>query len=478
MGSKSGRRAIGILFVVALVVALQNVISFASSVVDHGGYRPHYQGYGIKTPGGRGGTILKVTNLRDSGPGSLRTAMQAIGPRIVVFEVSGTISLSAPILVTSPFLTVAGQTAPSPGITLRYQPVYIQTHDVIVQHLRVRPGDTNQTPGSSSAFYIWGQKEAAYNVVLDHVSLSWATATLLDVIHSWRQVAVLDSLFAYNLNVATTDAGMAALNAFSWEGEVTYARNLFVHNSNRQPWFGAGARASVMNNVVYSSGNSRGDPATQFGFMQMMVAGYAPYDETNAGWNTELVAMSNRFIPSYGTGSGPLAGTHPATRSIDVWLDRHPASLASRMYLSGNVGPHMTLEDQWTGVDFVEAGDRAWLDYGTVPEWHANFDYDLIASGDVVGAVLANAGARPADRDSVDTTAVGHANAGLVGDTAKMGSRIYSQSDMGGWPVLAENKRALKVPANPHRVAPRESFRTNVEVWLEAFARELEAPRQ
>ena len=74
--------------------------------------------------------------------------------------------------------------------------------------------------------------------------------------------------------------------------------------------------------------------------------------------------------------------------------------------------------------------------------------------------------------------AVKNAIAGLAGDTANMGSRITSQSQMGGWPVLAEKRRALQVPANPHKVAPGESFRTNVEVWLETFARDLEGPRQ
>jgi hypothetical protein len=311
------------------------------------------------------------------------------------------------------------------------------------------------------------------------MSFSWATATLLDVIGDWKQVAVLDSMFAFNLRTKDDDTGMAALNAFSWAGEVTYARNLFVHNSNRSPWFGAGARASVINNVAYGSGNSGGDPGSQYGFMQIMIAGYVPYGATNAGWNAEVVAMNNRFIPSYGTGSGMLAGTHSATKSVDVWLDDGPASAATRLYFSGNVGPHMTLEDQWAGVDYIDGvGSRAMIDYGTVPSWHSNFGYDVISPDAVTARVFSNAGARPADRDSVDTLAVKNATAGLTADTANMGSRIKSQSDMGGWPVLAEKRRALQVPANPHRVAPGESFRTNIEVWLEAFAREVEGPRQ
>src|SRR4051794_26115230 len=92
---------------------------------DFGNYRPHYQGDGTDTPGGRGGTIYKVTNLNDSGPGSLRAAMTASGPRFVVFEVSGTIALDSAIFVTSPFMTVAGQTAPSPGVTVRNRPIIV-----------------------------------------------------------------------------------------------------------------------------------------------------------------------------------------------------------------------------------------------------------------------------------------------------------------------------------------------------------------
>jgi hypothetical protein len=479
VGSNPARRAVSILIVVTTVVVLQSLISFASSSVDHGGYRPHYQGYGVTTPGGRGGTIIKVTNLNDSGPGSLRAAMEARGPRIVIFEVSGTISLNSSITLTSPFLTVAGQTAPSPGITVRYAAIRVATHDVVVQHLRVRLGDTFQSPGSSSAFYIWSDEVGnSYNVVLDHMSLSWGTSTLLSVIGRWRQIAVLDSLFAFNLRTNGTETGPGAHAAYWHEGEITYARNLFVHNSHRQPWFGAGARASAINNVMYGNGNSGGDKTTLYGFMQIMLAPYTPYNEIHSSWNTEVVAMNNRFIPSYGTGTGTTTGTHPATKPIDVWLDDNPASVASRLYLSGNVGPHMTLEDQWVGVDFIGSGGRATLDYGTVPAWHANFGHDVIAPGDVTSSVFANAGARPADRDSVDTLAVKNAIAGLFGDTANMGTRITSQSQMGGWPVLAQNHRALRVPANPHGVAPGESFRTNIEVWLEAFARELEAPRR
>src|SRR5205823_2628224 len=108
---------------------------------------PGAMGFGTTTAAGRGGAILRVTNLNDAGAGSLRAALEATGPRAVIFEVGGMIDLSDDIYITSPYLTVAGQTAPSPGITLRYAGLQIQTHDVLVQHLRIRVGDL-VTPSS------------------------------------------------------------------------------------------------------------------------------------------------------------------------------------------------------------------------------------------------------------------------------------------------------------------------------------------
>jgi hypothetical protein len=465
--SRYGSRLIATVFAAGLLIPSMS----AAQSVDHGGYRPHYQGYGVNTPGGRGGAILRVTNVNDSGPGSLRAALEANGPRFVIFETSGTISLSYPIIIDDPYLTVAGQTAPSPGITIRYHPIIVDTHDVVFQHVRVRMGDTAYQPNDSFVFYV---RYNADNVVLDHVSLSWGMATILALSsENWKRVSVLDCLLAYNLNVSGTNTGMAALNAFSWQAEVTYARNLFVHNSNRLPWFGAGVRGSLINNVAYGTGNSSGDPTSQYGFFQIMVANYDFYG-SNGGWNVEAVAMNNRFIGSYGTGSGGNTGTHPATKSVDVWLNPNDASKASRLYLAGNVGPHMTLADQWSGVDFYESGSRATLDYGSEPTWHSSFTFNLISPGNVLPSVLAGAGARPLDRDSVDTMAVRQTTAGAAGDTANMGSRIRSQNDMGGWPTLAVVNRSLQVPASPHAVAAGQSFRTNIEMWLETFAQALE----
>src|SRR5512140_738351 len=102
---------------------------------------PGAEGFGATTPGGRGGKILFVTNLDDSGPGSLRAACEADGPRIVIFRVGGTIALKKPITVRNPFLTIAGQSAPGDGICLRDESLGIATHDVVVRFIRSRLGD-------------------------------------------------------------------------------------------------------------------------------------------------------------------------------------------------------------------------------------------------------------------------------------------------------------------------------------------------
>ena len=108
---------------------------------------PGAVGWAAQTPGGRGGRILRVTNLNASGPGSLREAIEAQGPRIVVFEVGGVIDFGRTVLdIREPYLTIAGQTAPSPGITIIRGGIDIRTHDVILRHLRIRTGVDGQPP--------------------------------------------------------------------------------------------------------------------------------------------------------------------------------------------------------------------------------------------------------------------------------------------------------------------------------------------
>ena len=127
--------------------------------------------------GGRGGKVIEVTSLEDAGPGSLRAAVEAEGPRIVVFRLAGTISLQSSLMITHPFITIAGQTAPGQGITLRdvnsavEALILIETHDVVIRYLTLRAGP----PSPGDAMMIQSSNaHDTYNVVIDHNSMSWA----------------------------------------------------------------------------------------------------------------------------------------------------------------------------------------------------------------------------------------------------------------------------------------------------------------
>lgn len=157
---------------------------------------PSAEGFGARTVGGRGGRVIEVTNLNDSGPGSFREAVAAKGPRTVVFRTGGTITLLSSITVINPYLTIAGQTAPGAGITLKNHPtnerspLSIRTHDVIVRYIRSRPGpaatptstlDGIQTVGPDRLNGTTVGPTNVYNIIIDHCSVSWAVDENLQV---------------------------------------------------------------------------------------------------------------------------------------------------------------------------------------------------------------------------------------------------------------------------------------------------------
>jgi hypothetical protein len=169
---------------------------------------PGAVGWARQTPGGRGGAILKVTNLDAEGPGSLKAALDTPGPRIIVFEVGGVLDLKRTSLdIKEPFVTIAGQTAPSPGITIVRGGIDVRTHDVVLRHLRVRTGADGQKKRSgweADALSTVG----AYNVVVDHCSFSWAIDENMsasgprfkgETEAEWRKGTSHDITFSYNL---------------------------------------------------------------------------------------------------------------------------------------------------------------------------------------------------------------------------------------------------------------------------------------
>jgi hypothetical protein len=433
--------------------------STRTAAPDYGGYRPNYQGYGVMTPGGRGGVVIKVTNLKDDGStGSLRAALvpSTCGPRIIVFETSGTIPLASSLFVTCPFVTLAGQSAPSPGITVRNFGVYFDTHDVVVQHLRFRRGDTN--PDSEDTVYL---RNGVYNIVLDHVSISWGTHGLLDV-NAWtgpqpHDLAVLDTILSEGLkkSSATPGAnvpyGTGMVTMPSQDGTLTLARNLWAHQGNRNPWLASGNRVSGYNNIAYNAAGVANDEG-MLGFLQLIGNGYPD-------WPIELVWIGNVAIPG--------KDTHPDTRPFKIDLSASQTTIGNQVYFADNAGPYLTPTTQWAGVTYHTAATEKSVRIDTIPDWHTTFNYQIMPSAQVPAYVLAHVGARPMDRDAVDVR--------IVNDvTNRTGAAITTPGDVGGFPTLAVNTRPYTVPANANAIAPGQVFRTVIEMDLENYALALE----
>jgi hypothetical protein len=429
---------------------------------DYGGYRPHYQGFGVNTRGGRGGVIYTVTHLNDTvdtrspmWQGSLRRAVTARGPRFVLFEVGGTIALVTPLTINNPHLTIAGQTAPSPGVTLRDRPVFLDTNDIVIQHLRVRLGDSacanDCRDGGFDALYV---RNNAFNIVLDHLSLSWGTHGGISI-NAWagpepRDIAILDSIVAENLAKRLNPFGVGTLFMPADHGTATFARNLHAHNGNRNPWVSPGWRFAGYNNLAYNAGNVAGDGGT-LGFFQLM-GGYG------YGGAADLVWQSNVAI------AGP--NTHVDGKAIKIYLRPDEVRAGHRLFMADNIGPYQTEADQWRGVTYQDAAAEWAVRATSPPAWYEESRYQVLPSSQVVAHVLANAGARPLDRDSVD--------ARIVRDVVdRTGGRIREPADVGGYPGPAASRQSLAMPANPTAIVDGAG-RTRIEAWLEGLARALE----
>lgn len=230
---------------------------------------PGAQGHGADTPGGRGGRIIEVTNLDDSGPGSLRDAMEAYGARIVVFRVAGTIRLRDTIRVKHSFLTVAGQTAPGGGIVVRGSGSTLiridgGAHDIVLRYVRLRNGSgLPDNYGYDNLNIRWSN-----HVVVDHVSMSWATDENASIYVQTGSVGEsVDSITVQRSIMAEGIAGHSKGMIIGGKADfknpdhpieywrridrISVHHNLFAHNDDRNPRVDS-AGTEVVNNVSYN----------------------------------------------------------------------------------------------------------------------------------------------------------------------------------------------------------------------------------
>src|SRR6185295_6782229 len=244
------------------------------------------------------GQILRVTTLKATGPGSLRAAIETPGPRIVVFEVGGVIDLGRRgLTVKEPFLTLAGQTAPSPGITLVRGGLDVVTHDVVIRHLRVRVGSAGIARLAGWEEDAFSTRGGAHDVIVDHCSFTWATDENLSASgprfsgatpDEWRRgtsyrITYSNNLIAEGLANAGHSKGEHSKGSLIHDNvtDILIIDNLYAHNMERSPLFKGGARGVVANNLIYDPGTRAihynliaeewGDHAKQLG--QMTVIG-------------------------------------------------------------------------------------------------------------------------------------------------------------------------------------------------------------
>ena len=229
-------------------------------------------GYGRNTVGGSGGRNVLVTNLKDSGLGSLRHALEAAGGRrIVRFRVHGTIALQSPIKIKNPYITVKGGTAPGDGIQVRGNAIIVVTHDVILKNLRIRPGDAMLSSIQArdvDALTLNGVGKNVYNVVLDHLSLLWGPdiggLAMLGNVHN---VTVQYSIMGEGLYHSRHPEGglggdghSTAVNVMPYKfaaapQKITFYRNLITTSDTRNPRLQGVSCVDLVNNVIYNWGD-------------------------------------------------------------------------------------------------------------------------------------------------------------------------------------------------------------------------------
>jgi len=416
----------------AIIILFCSATSFAQNQLAF----PTAEGYGKYTVGGRGGKVYEVTNLNDSGEGSLRAAAEAKGPRTVVFRVSGTIDLKSNLGIKNPNITIAGQTAPGDGICLKRYPLTIGADEVIIRYIRVRFGDeSGQDSDAISARYV-------KNLILDHVSASWSVDETVSIYHceniTVQWCMITESMF--NSNHVKSTHGFGGIWGSNYG---SYHHNLIAHHSSRNPRIASGAgNTDYRNNVLYNWGyrscyggeaQQKGNEKFNFTHMNMVANYYKPGPATDPGKKTELADPSSRGDNDKG-----------------------------HWHVSGNFveGSPSVSNDNWSGVrgsNYIKL-DQPW-DAMPINQQTAEEAYK---------SVLNNAGATLPKRDAVDARIIEEVRKGTatyegiyktkkaVADKSKITGIIDSQNDVGGWPEL----KSLPAPTDTDRDGMPDSWET------------------
>lgn len=388
---------------------------------------PGAEGWGARSVGGRGGRVMIVSNLNDSGAGSFREALLTTEPRTIVFSVGGTITLLSDITISGAsmsYLTVAGQTAPGGGIQTKGATIEIKSgvHDVVLRYWRHRRGWENYADPDTNNFgpglTVYSYDSPVYNVIIDHCSFGWAQ----DDTGLWNMVnnvTIQWCIFAEAKNTLTVGDPPKGVNGKGLmmgteptEGANMYNischHNLLISNYQRNPQIACDGPVEFVNNLVYN-----------YAYFGMHVQ--------NRGSGTRINIIGNYYV------AGPDTYGPRYAITVDEAGGSAYEQLNDMMYVSDNITPQRTssAQPEWDAVGYcgsvgVYCGEPATTDFQTGNPWNTSaWPITISAAADVPALVLAGVGAILPSRDSNDARLVTEYNSGT--------GSIHTYND---WPTL------------------------------------------
>jgi pectate lyase len=379
---------------------------------------PGAEGAGALTPGGRGGRVIEVTTLADSGPGSLREALAASGRRIVVFRVGGIIELKSRLQINEPYVTVAGQSAPGDGICIKGETTELNTHDVILRYVRFRRGELKRRDDALGGY-------PQGNIILDHLSTSWGLDENISL-YRWIEKGpdgkdikrpTTNTTIQWCISSEALDLNNHAFGGTQGGKNVSIHHNLFASNTGRNPSIGYGDHVDFRNNVL-------------FNWQHRTIDGG---DATS-----HLNIVNNYFKPGPACGEGDIKFRICRPQHLNMFAE---GTTLGKWFVSGNVmeGNQKVTKNNWDGgVQFDEPdikrlgsmekvieqvrGSAAW-DAPKLTEQSAEEAYKLVLEG--VGATLPK-------RDAVDKRIIESVKSGKP--TVGKNGILVTPADAGGWP--------------------------------------------
>jgi pectate lyase len=299
---------------------------------------PGAEGFGTKSVGGRGGELCFVTNTNNDGEGSFRHCAEASGNRIVIFRTGGTIIVDEPIHITEPYISIYGQTAPGDGVLIRASlnsigPVIrIQTHDVLMQHMRIRAGSSREITCCRDAIAI-GKAGNVYNVVLDHNSFTWGIDEILDIWYDSHDITLSHNIIAESLHDNGSNSegpgGRGMLIGSTGAHSISIHHNYIAHSYQRNPLIKTTGIIDITSNLIYHHVTRGAQHDDVYGGQKInwvknryipLLGNENEYEDTVVGWGDILLIRSDSNTGAYFEGN---LGHHRTSNSDPEWAIAH-----------------------------------------------------------------------------------------------------------------------------------------------------------